>query len=242
MLQSGSTRSARASNDPGAFPVAPDLVEALVELGRVDEARTVTARLTELAEQQEHPWGRVAALRCRALVAARVADRSGRGGVGTRGRGGCLRASSAFASTTPGRCSSSGARSAGAGSGPQRGSPSSMPPPPSTRSARRDGLRKRVGSSRGSARGVRRRARRANAGAAARGRAGGGGAVQQGDRKRTLRHRAHGRSAPLARVRKARRSVTGAARGPPLRPDVASSKFEGFRDFAEALSGVASSA
>jgi len=55
-------------NDPGAFPVAPDLVEALAELGRVDEALTVTARLTELAEQQEHPWGRVTALRCRALV------------------------------------------------------------------------------------------------------------------------------------------------------------------------------
>jgi DNA-binding NarL/FixJ family response regulator len=54
--------------DPGAFPVAPDLVEALVELSRVDEARTVTARLTELAEQQEHPWGRVTALRCRALI------------------------------------------------------------------------------------------------------------------------------------------------------------------------------
>ncbi len=44
--------------DPGAFPVAPDLVEALVELDELDEARRVTARLGELAEQQEHPWGR----------------------------------------------------------------------------------------------------------------------------------------------------------------------------------------
>jgi len=39
-------------DEPGAFPVAPDLVEALVELGRPDEARRVTERLRELSEEQ----------------------------------------------------------------------------------------------------------------------------------------------------------------------------------------------
>ena len=54
-------------DEPGAFPVAPDLVEALVELGELDEARAVTERLRELAEQQEHPWGLATAKRCGAI-------------------------------------------------------------------------------------------------------------------------------------------------------------------------------
>jgi DNA-binding CsgD family transcriptional regulator len=56
-------------DDPGAFPVAPDLVEALAELGRRGEAVTVTARLRELAEAQTHPWGIASADRCEAIVA-----------------------------------------------------------------------------------------------------------------------------------------------------------------------------
>ena len=54
--------------EPGAFPVAPELVEALVELGELDAAQAVTDRLRELAEQQEHPWGLATAKRCDALV------------------------------------------------------------------------------------------------------------------------------------------------------------------------------
>ncbi len=50
------------------FPVAPELVEALVELGEVDEAQAVSDRLRELAQQQEHPWGLATAKRCDALV------------------------------------------------------------------------------------------------------------------------------------------------------------------------------
>jgi DNA-binding CsgD family transcriptional regulator len=46
------------------FPVAPELVEALVERGELERARAVTARLEELAEEQDHPWGRVTARRC----------------------------------------------------------------------------------------------------------------------------------------------------------------------------------
>jgi DNA-binding NarL/FixJ family response regulator len=55
--------------DPGAFPVAPELVEALAELGELDEARAVTARLDELATQQDHPWAQVTARRCASLAA-----------------------------------------------------------------------------------------------------------------------------------------------------------------------------
>jgi DNA-binding NarL/FixJ family response regulator len=57
-----------AVDEPGVFPVAHELVEALVELRRLEEARAVTRRLRELAEQQDHPWGRVTARRSRALI------------------------------------------------------------------------------------------------------------------------------------------------------------------------------
>jgi DNA-binding CsgD family transcriptional regulator len=54
--------------DPGVFPVIPDLVEALAELGDLDRARSVTETLTRQAQDQAHPWGVVAARRCHALV------------------------------------------------------------------------------------------------------------------------------------------------------------------------------
>ena len=54
--------------EPGAFPVAPELVEALVELGELDEARAVTERLRTLGERQEHPWALASTMRCAALV------------------------------------------------------------------------------------------------------------------------------------------------------------------------------
>ena len=55
-------------DEPGVFPVAPDLVEALVELGEFEQARVVTSRLRALAGQQQHPWGLVTARRCGALI------------------------------------------------------------------------------------------------------------------------------------------------------------------------------
>jgi DNA-binding CsgD family transcriptional regulator len=55
-------------DEPGVFPVAPDLVESLVELGERDDALSVTDRLGDLAAQQSHPWGLVTATRCGALV------------------------------------------------------------------------------------------------------------------------------------------------------------------------------
>jgi DNA-binding NarL/FixJ family response regulator len=54
--------------EPGAFPVAPDLVEALVEAGEPGEAAAVSARLGELAELHEHPWGLASAKRCDGVV------------------------------------------------------------------------------------------------------------------------------------------------------------------------------
>jgi DNA-binding CsgD family transcriptional regulator len=54
--------------DPGVFPVAPDLVEALAETGDVDTAVEVTDRLAALAEAQDHPWARVTAQRAAATV------------------------------------------------------------------------------------------------------------------------------------------------------------------------------
>ena len=55
-------------DDPGVFPVAPELVEALVELGEPGEALEVTARLQRLSDEQQHPWGLATARRCRAVV------------------------------------------------------------------------------------------------------------------------------------------------------------------------------
>src|SRR5262249_45289511 len=62
--------------EPGAFPVAPELVEALVEVGELAEARAVTERLARSAKQQEHPWGLASGTRCRALLRPRAGQRA----------------------------------------------------------------------------------------------------------------------------------------------------------------------
>jgi len=54
--------------EPGVFPVAPDLVEALAELGEIDQALEVSVILAERSREQEHPWGSATAERCAALV------------------------------------------------------------------------------------------------------------------------------------------------------------------------------
>jgi len=55
-------------DEPGAFPVAPDLVEVLVEVGETEEAGAVAARLQMLADDQTHPWGLATASRCDGLL------------------------------------------------------------------------------------------------------------------------------------------------------------------------------
>lgn len=54
--------------DPGAFPVAADLVEALVETGAIPTAGAVVRRLRKLASAQSHPWALATAERCAATV------------------------------------------------------------------------------------------------------------------------------------------------------------------------------
>jgi DNA-binding CsgD family transcriptional regulator len=57
--------------DPGAFPAAPDLVEALVDTGSPDdlaEARAVVDALREAADLQDHAWARLSAGRGAATV------------------------------------------------------------------------------------------------------------------------------------------------------------------------------
>jgi DNA-binding CsgD family transcriptional regulator len=54
--------------DPGVFPVAPELVEALVEKERFDDARAITHKLEERGARQGHPWALASAKRCTALV------------------------------------------------------------------------------------------------------------------------------------------------------------------------------
>ena len=55
-------------DDPGTFPVAPELVEALVELGEPEETQAVIERLEELARAQGHPWALASVKRCTGLM------------------------------------------------------------------------------------------------------------------------------------------------------------------------------
>jgi DNA-binding CsgD family transcriptional regulator len=56
-------------DDPGAFPVAAELIEALTFCGDHRSAEEVTAHLEDLAVAQDHPWGLVTTRRCRAVMA-----------------------------------------------------------------------------------------------------------------------------------------------------------------------------
>jgi DNA-binding CsgD family transcriptional regulator len=61
-------------DDPGAFPVAGDLIEALVEMGHTVEAKTVVGELQRLSTDQAHPWGLATARRGASLVALADAE------------------------------------------------------------------------------------------------------------------------------------------------------------------------
>jgi len=63
--------------EPGVFPVAPDLVEAWVEMGELDEAQSVTSRLRGLSARQDHPWGLATAKRCAGVVGLATEYRAG---------------------------------------------------------------------------------------------------------------------------------------------------------------------
>jgi DNA-binding CsgD family transcriptional regulator len=55
-------------HEPGWQPILPDVVEALVSLGRLDEAEAVLRQLEQQAAALRHKWATPAALRCRALL------------------------------------------------------------------------------------------------------------------------------------------------------------------------------
>jgi DNA-binding CsgD family transcriptional regulator/DNA polymerase III delta prime subunit len=55
-------------DEPGVFPIAPELVQALVESGDLPQAQTVTNRLAELAARHVHPWASITVNRCQGMV------------------------------------------------------------------------------------------------------------------------------------------------------------------------------
>jgi DNA-binding CsgD family transcriptional regulator len=72
-----SHREDEGVDEPGVFPIAPDLVEALVELGELEEAQRVTDRLRELSTVQAHPWGLATSTRCSGLLSLDDVDAAG---------------------------------------------------------------------------------------------------------------------------------------------------------------------
>ncbi|HTW20082.1 MAG TPA: AAA family ATPase [Mycobacteriales bacterium] len=65
--------------EPGVFPVAPDLVQALVDIGAVDRAADVVSRLRAFAAANAHPWASVTEQRGSSLVELADADGDHRG-------------------------------------------------------------------------------------------------------------------------------------------------------------------
>jgi DNA-binding CsgD family transcriptional regulator len=55
-------------DEPGVFPVAPDLVEALMLVDEREPAAAVAARLRALGKRRPHPWAALSARRCDALA------------------------------------------------------------------------------------------------------------------------------------------------------------------------------
>lgn len=61
-------------DDPGAFPVAGDLVEALVESRDLRSASEVSAVLGQLSQAQQHPWGMATTRRATATISLAGGD------------------------------------------------------------------------------------------------------------------------------------------------------------------------
>ena len=66
--------AAMGVREPGIFPFVPDRIEALVVLGRLDEARAMTGEWETLAAELGRPRLMATAARCRALCHAAAAD------------------------------------------------------------------------------------------------------------------------------------------------------------------------
>ena len=182
-------------DEPGAFPVAADLLEALAELGADDEASGVRARLA--AQSQDHPWAQ-----------ATLARADGR----SRGRGDGLRAARPALRRRPHAPRSR----------PRRAPRAPVAGRPRRAGSRGGGLRHarlaRLGGAGPRRAGPRRRSQtahrrqRAHPHRAPGRRAGRRGADQQGDRAHPVRDHPHGRGAPVEGVRQTRRAIANGAR------------------------------
>jgi pentatricopeptide repeat protein len=62
------------SPEPGIIPAMPDAVEALVALGRLDEAEALLDRMERQGRSLDRPWAIATAGRCRALLTAAQGD------------------------------------------------------------------------------------------------------------------------------------------------------------------------
>jgi DNA-binding CsgD family transcriptional regulator len=62
------------TEEPCVIPCAPDAIEALVALGRLDEAEELTRRLEDQGRSRERPWAVATGGRCRGLLAAARGD------------------------------------------------------------------------------------------------------------------------------------------------------------------------
>ena len=195
--------------EPGLTRFVPDLVEALVSLGRLDEAED---HLTWFAANAERLRARVGS-GCRGEVSRLPRGRPRTAGGGPdllRGRAGAprhladsVRPRSDAARTRLRPPAGEGAPrcSRGAGGGSRR---LQLARSADLGTARRSRARPHrrpgaVGGRADSGRAARRRARRRRP-------------KQQGGRRRALPQHAHGRGSPLSRLRQARRSLSGGAR------------------------------
>ena len=139
--------------EPGAIRFVPDGIEALVALGREDEAATIADWFDERACALDRAWARAAALRCRGLrEAARGEGDKALAASRTRSR--CTNTHRSR-SSGPARCSTSARRSAAPSRSRRRAVRSATRSRSSRSSARISGRRKRGRSSGASADGRR---------------------------------------------------------------------------------------
>jgi len=64
----------RGLDEPGEFPFAPDLIEAFIGCGLLNDAEQPLEWLEARSHEQEHPWGLAVASRCRGLLLASRGD------------------------------------------------------------------------------------------------------------------------------------------------------------------------
>jgi DNA-binding CsgD family transcriptional regulator len=63
--------------EPGIIPCIPDAIEALISLGRLDEAGSLLDRLMQQGRDRGRPWALAASARCRGLLMAASGDLAG---------------------------------------------------------------------------------------------------------------------------------------------------------------------